>query len=84
MLLYIFLEVCGVRHENSALLGGFFASARPLLAETRGRIVLLLHVCVLAGVESDQWDEWGVAAIAALHGLERAGVLPLDRAAYKQ
>ena len=76
--------VCGVHAANAALLGGFFAKAKALLAPRSGRIVILLHVCLLDGVPNDQWDEWNVGAIAKEHGLVRDATLALDRAALQQ
>ena len=92
--------ICGQQPDsNTPLLAGFFSSAAPLLRQDShrhgeegagaavqdgGRIVLLLHVCWLNGVAADQWDEWGVAAIAAAHGLERCDVVGFDSQAFPQ
>ena len=73
----------GVHPDNTALMRGFFASARPLLSET-GMIVVLLHICYVHGMAADQWHDWGVAQLAADEGLQRVAVRVWEPRDYPQ
>lgn len=65
---------------NARFFRAFFAGARNALRESSGRLALLLNVCSDAsGVVVDQWEEWGLNAIAAASGLRRTRVRSFRR-----
>eukprot|EP00750_Incisomonas_marina_P007979 INCI15124.1.p1 GENE.INCI15124.1~~INCI15124.1.p1 ORF type:complete len:511 (-),score=60.33 INCI15124.1:438-1970(-) len=68
----------GAAALNAQLLADFFRSAKDCLAPS-GRIVVLLHVCILCGVRSDQYHTWAVEKVAfESAGLRRVGVVRYD------
>eukprot|EP00392_Amoebophrya_sp_AT5.2_P005243 g5252.t1 len=65
---------------NARFFRAFFAGARNALRESSGRLALLLNVCSdSSGVVVDQWEEWGLNAIAAASGLRRTRVRSFRR-----
>ena len=70
----------GVADENTNLLLNFFISSKQKLMMVKndekdhvrvGAIVILLHVCIIDGILSDQYIEWDIDALANRSGLKR-------------
>ena len=77
----------GVTNENANLMLNFFLSAKQKLSlsrptgnrsDHRSAIVILMHSCIIDGVTSDQYVEWGLDSIVKKSGLRRVGSFPFD------
>ena len=77
----------GVTNENANLMLNFFLSAKQKLclsrptgdhSDHRSAIVILMHCCIIDGVPSDQYVEWGLDSIVKKSGLRHVGSFPFD------